>query len=241
MIESSSNQHNNKRTKRFITGVLSSKTVHILLLSIAVLPALYAGNQSELDGAKIVAALAENYDERAVKRGKAWLQLMQPDPSLSEREILEKVNRFFNMVRFIDDIDLWGVDDYWATPVEFIGVNGGDCEDFSIAKYFTLRELGIADEKMRITMVKAITLNQYHMVVAYYKTPSSVPLILDNIEGVIQPANQRKDLIPIFSFNGTQLWLNKEGGRYIESGNSSRVEQWQDLRQRINDAKPNQP
>ncbi|MFT5283525.1 MAG: hypothetical protein ACI94Z_002373, partial [Yoonia sp.] len=73
--------------------MLSSKTVHILLLSIAVLPALYAGNQSELDGAQIVAALAENYDERAVKRGKAWLQLMQPDPSLSEREILEKVNR----------------------------------------------------------------------------------------------------------------------------------------------------
>lgn len=193
-----------------MTSVLSSKIVYILLLSIALLPALYARNQNPLDSAKILAALEENYDARAVMRGKAWLKLMQPDPSLSELKMLEKVNNFFNMLRFISDINLWSETDYWATPIEFIGVNGGDCEDFAIAKYFTLRELGIADEKLRITMVTAMSLNQYHMVVAYYDTPSSVPLILDNIESTITPATKRKDLIPIFSFNGTQLWLNKK-------------------------------
>jgi hypothetical protein len=90
-------------------------------------------------------------------------------------------------------------------------------------------------------MVKALNLNQYHMVLAYYDTPGSVPLILDNIDGVIKPANKRIDLIPIYSFNGSQLWLNKDRGRSVSSGNSSRLKRWRDLHQRINTAKLKQP
>lgn len=229
------------RTSHFITTMLSKKPVHILLLSMTFLSSLNADTRTILDRPKIVTALDEMYGGRAAQRGTAWFNLMQPDVSLSASETLEKVNRFFNMFHFIEDIKLWGVNNYWATPVEFIGVNGGDCEDYSIAKYFTLLELGIADEKMRITMVKALNFNQYHMVLAYYETPSSIPLILDNIDGVIKPANKRKDLIPIYSFNGSQLWLNKERGRSVSSGNSSRLKRWRDLRHRINTAKLKQP
>jgi predicted transglutaminase-like cysteine proteinase len=145
------------------------------------------------------------------------------------------------MFHFIDDIDLWGVKNYWATPVEFIGVNVGDCEDYSIAKYFTVLELGIANEKMRTTMVKVVNLNQIHMVLAYYATPASVPLILDNIDSVIRPANIRKDLIPIYSFNVSQLWLNKDRGRSVANGNASRIKALHDLRQRVNRPKLKQP
>ncbi|MEP1448641.1 MAG: transglutaminase-like cysteine peptidase [Paraglaciecola sp.] len=229
------------RSSRWITSKLLKKPVHILLLSMTFLSVLYADQITELDGPNIVKALQSSYGERAAKRGAAWLNLMVPEPGSLEHENLKKVNRFFNTFHFIDDIELWGVNNYWATPVEFIGVNGGDCEDYSIAKYFTLLELGIADEKMRITMVKAIHLNQYHMVLAYYETPASIPLILDNIDGVIKPANERNDLIPVFSFNGSQLWLNKERGSSVLSGNSSRLKRWQDLRQRINTAKLKQP
>ena len=229
------------RASRLITRMLSKKPAHVLLLSMSFLSTLYADSRTALNGPRIVAALEESYGERAAKRGVAWLNLMQPDPNLSENDTLEKVNRFFNMFHFIDDIKLWGVNNYWATPVEFIGVNGGDCEDYSIAKYFSLLELGIADEKMRITMVKAVNLNQYHMVLAYYATPASIPVILDNIDGVIKPANKRNDLIPIYSFNGSQLWLNKDRGRSVSSGNSSRLKRWRDLRQRINTAKLKQP
>jgi predicted transglutaminase-like cysteine proteinase len=229
------------RASRFITAMLSKKPVHILLLSMTFLSALYADPRTTLDGPKIVAALEKSYGKRAAKRGTAWLKLMQPDASFSENDTLKKVNRFFNMFHFVDDIKLWGVNNYWATPVEFIGVNGGDCEDYSIAKYFTLLELGIAEEKMRITMVKALNLDQYHMVLAYYDTPTSIPLILDNIDGVIKPANQRNDLVPIYSFNGSQLWLNKDRGRSVSSGNSSRLKRWRDLRQRLNTAKLKQP
>lgn len=229
------------RSSRFIIRLLLKKPVHLLFLSMTFLSALYAQQKTALDGVKIVEALQQSYGERAAKRGRAWLNLMIPEDSSLENENLQKVNRFFNTFHFIDDIKLWGVNNYWATPVEFIGVNGGDCEDYSIAKYFTLLELGVADEKMRITMVKAVHLNQYHMVLAYYETPASIPLILDNIDGEIKPANERNDLIPVFSFNGSQLWLNKERGSSVMSGNSSRIKRWQDLRQRINTAKLKQP
>lgn len=229
------------RASHFITVMLSKKPVYVLLLSLTFFSMLHADSRTKLNGPKIVAALKNSYGDRAAKRGAAWFRLMQPDASLSEKDILKKVNRFFNLFQFVDDIKLWGVKNYWATPVEFIGVNGGDCEDFSIAKYFTLLELGIADEKMRITMVKAVNLNQYHMVLSYYATPASIPVILDNIDGAIKPANQRKDLVPIYSFNGSQLWLNKDRGRSVSSGDSSRLKRWRDLRQRINTAKLKQP
>ncbi|WP_026339373.1 transglutaminase-like cysteine peptidase [Psychromonas ossibalaenae] len=202
---------------------------------------LYVHAQSKMNNQKIINALVRNYGERAGKRGQAWLNIMAQYQEVSEAERLFKVNNFFNMLFFIDDIKLWGEKNYWATPVEFIGVNGGDCEDFAIAKYFTLLELGVPDEKMRITMVKAVTLNQYHMVLAYYKTPGSIPIILDNIDGIIKPATQRKDLIPIYSFNGKQLWLNKEKGQGVVAGKSERLERWTNLNQRMGASNMKQP
>jgi predicted transglutaminase-like cysteine proteinase len=216
------------KLKPFLTAVLS-KLVVVLLFSFSMLSLLYANPTAQLDGNKIIKSLEQSYGIRAGKRGKAWIKLMKPEVVKSELETLKEVNRFFNRFRFIDDSKLWGVKNYWATPVEFIGVNGGDCEDYSIAKYFTLLELGVPEEKMRITMVKATTLNQYHMVLAYYDKPSAIPLILDNIDGVIKQATKRKDLSPVYSFNGSQLWLNKERGRGVLSGKSSRLKRWRDL------------
>lgn len=220
---------------------LFTQQIYILLISMTLFTSLLAQTIPALNEQRILAELKNNYGQRAVKRGEAWFTLMQLNGDKVETEKLKLVNRFFNQFRFIDDIKLWGEKNYWATPIEFIGVNGGDCEDYSIAKYFTLLELGIADEKLRITMVKALKLNQYHMVLAYYDTPSAMPLILDNLDGKIKPANQRNDLIPIYSFNASQLWLNKERGRGTLSGKSSKIKLWRDLRQRITNAKLKQP
>jgi predicted transglutaminase-like cysteine proteinase len=210
-----------------------------LLLMVGTL--LYAKKVSLLNESKIVSALITNYGDRAGKRGHAWFRLMDKSYLLSDVKKLENVNNFFNLLHFTEDIKLWGVSNYWATPIEFLGVNAGDCEDFAIAKYFTLLELGIADKKMRITMVKSITLNQYHMVVAYYATPSAIPLILDNINGNIKPATQRNDLIPVYSFNGKQLWLNKNKGQGVLAGKSQRLKKWTDLNQRMGISNLKQP
>ena len=143
------------------------------------------------------------------------------------------VNDFFNRLRYRTDQQLWGKNDYWATPIEALGRGGADCEDYSIAKYFTLRELGIPDEKMRIMYVKALKLNAHHMVLTYYPTPGAIPLVLDNLNSKILPASQRDDLAPIYSFNGSGLWLAKERGRGQRMGGSSRVKLWQDVKARM--------
>ncbi|WP_300482826.1 transglutaminase-like cysteine peptidase [Shewanella sp.] len=202
---------------------------------------LYAAPTQNLDEGKITSTLEKRYGERAGMRARAWFKVLSEASTLDEKEKLLKVNNFFNLFRFIDDSKLWGESNYWATPMEFIGVNGGDCEDFSIAKYFTLLQLGVQEDKMRITMVKATTVNQYHMVLAYYETPASIPLVLDNLDHEIKPATKRKDLLPVYSFNGKQLWLNKEQGRGVLAGSSTRLEKWNDLNHRLGVDRLRQP
>lgn len=181
------------------------------------------------------------YGERAGKRVTAWRNVVAVSRNLSEREKLAAVNAFFNQLYFVNDIDLWGKKDYWATPLEFLGSAAGDCEDFSIAKYFTLRELGIDDKKLRLVYVKAIKLNQFHMVVAYYPTASSEPVLLDNIDPEIKLASKRRDLLPVYSFNGSRLWLMKERGKGELAGKSSRLGLWNDLRARMGTVKLKRP
>ena len=202
---------------------------------------LYAAPTQNLDEVKITSTLEKHYGERAGMRARAWFKVLSEASTLDEKEKLLKVNNFFNLFRFVDDSRLSGDSNYWATPMEFIGVNGGDCEDFSIAKYFTLLQLGVQEDKMRITMVKATTVNQYHMVLAYYETPSSIPLVLDNLDHEIKPATKRKDLLPVYSFNGKQLWLNKEQGRGVLAGSSKRLEKWNDLNHRLGVDRLRQP
>jgi predicted transglutaminase-like cysteine proteinase len=177
--------------------------------------------------------LGQTYGEPARRRLAAWQRLLEDLADADEATKLREVNRFFNQVRFLDDIIHWKKTDYWATPVEFLVSNGGDCEDFSIAKYYTLRELGVPIEKMSIAYVKALELNQAHMVLTYYPTPSDVPLVLDNLISDIKPASQRPDLLHVYSFNGDNLWLTKKGRRADLVGASDRLKPWVQLQSRI--------
>ncbi|NLQ16115.1 sulfate adenylyltransferase [Marinomonas sp. M1K-6] len=174
------------------------------------------------------------YGSDAEKRILAWRQLIEESKALPIVEQLAQVNNFFNQMDFVDDVDLWGKEDYWATPIEFLGMRAGDCEDFTIAKYFTLRELGVPDEKLRLVYVKALSLDQHHMVLAYYHKPTSVPVLLDNLDKELKPASKRNDLLPIYSFNAENLWLTKEKGRGVLVGGSSRLSLWTDLNNRLN-------
>lgn len=187
-------------------------------------------------------AVTQTYGERAGKRMATWRSNMTSYDGLSEKEKLTSVNRFFNQMYFVDDSILWGKKDYWATPLEFLGSNAGDCEDFTIAKYFSLLELGVPDKKLRLVYVKARELNQFHMVLAYYSTPSAEPLILDNLNPEIKRGSKRPDLRPIYSFNGKNLWLIKSSaGSGKLAGKSSRLNLWNDLRSRERSLKLNKP
>lgn len=195
-----------------------------------------AANRFALDEATL--AKAERiYGPEARQRLMAWQDLIVQDNSTTDQEKLEKVNSFFNRtVEFVDDIYHWRQTDYWATPIEFLASGAGDCEDFSIAKYFTLKALGVPESKLNLSYVKALRLNQHHMVMTYYSTPAAEPLVLDNLVPNVLPASRRTDLMPIYSFNGSALWLAKQRGRGKLVGSSSRLQRWQDLLERMPDS-----
>ena len=182
---------------------------------------------------QVLTRVAEVYGYRAQGRLLDWQELVDAYRNEDEATKLEAVNHFFNQVRYRSDASHWGQRDYWATPVELLASNGGDCEDYSIAKYFTLREMGVSAERMRITYVKALELNIAHMVLAYYATPDAEPLVLDNLIDDIKPASRRKDLQPVYSFNGEGLWLAKERAAGIRVGSASRISLWEDLGMRM--------
>lgn len=180
--------------------------------------------------------IEEKYNKFARERVANWQALIENSQELTELEKLEAVNTFFNSnVLFINDINLWQQEDYWATPVEMLAIGAGDCEDYSIAKYFTLKEIGVPEEKLRITYVKATEIDQAHMVLTYFETKRSIPLVLDNLKIDIQPATERTDLVPVYSFNGAGLWLAKSRGGGKRVGESSRLSLWQDLEKRMQD------
>ncbi len=204
----------------------------ILLLALtAAVPAITRKNFSINE--KTLALAEKEYGPAARRRLLAWEELIRDDRSTTDREKLEKVNRFFNRLAFISDLKHWGKEDYWATPVEFLASGGGDCEDFSLAKYFTLKAMGVPEKKLNLTYVKALKLNQAHMVLTYYAIPGAVPLVLDNLINAIKPASQRPDLLPVYSFNGTGLWLAKLRGRGRLVGSSDRLKRWRDLLNRM--------
>ncbi|MBC7006454.1 transglutaminase-like cysteine peptidase [Photobacterium sp. BZF1] len=206
----------------------------MLALSASV-TALHDNNNKDVD------TVIQFYGDRAGKRVEAWHRIIEHNESSDINTQLNEVNNFFNQLIFIDDKKLWGQDDFWATPLEFLGVGGGDCEDFSIAKYYSLREMGINDEKLSLVYVKALELNQFHMVVAYYPTPASVPLLLDNLHVDIKLATERTDLQPIYSFNASKLWLMKQKGQGQLAGKASRLSLWNDLRYRSDHIKLRRP
>lgn len=147
----------------------------------------------------------------------------------STQEKLEGVNDFFNGVRYASDIKTYKKKDYWATPWEFLGRDAGDCEDYVIAKYYALRYLGIDSKRLFFTYVKSTRFKASHMVLTYFETPTSVPLVLDNTNFKIFPATKRKDLIPIYNFNGESLYKARKKGHGVELKNQKSHKKWDQL------------
>jgi predicted transglutaminase-like cysteine proteinase len=169
-----------------------------------------------------------------------WRDFLADAAELAPAEQLGAVNEFFNRrISFGDDIDIWGQVDYWATPMETLGMRRGDCEDFAIAKYVSLKLLGLPAEKLRLIYVRAriggsySQVSQAHMVLSYYPTPTSEPLILDNLISEIRPAGQRPDLLPVFSFNLESLWVGDASAPAAEA--TARLSRWRDVVQRMRD------
>jgi len=202
-----------------------------LLFLVAVAAPVLTG-ESFVISERTLRLMEQRYGADARQRLLDWQNLIQTTEG-DDRTKLERVNRFFNGMDFVDDAVHWQQPDYWATPVEFLASRGGDCEDFAIAKFFTLIKLGINEDRLTLTYVKAVRLNQAHMVLTYYPAPGAEPLVLDNLAETILPSSQRTDLLPVYSLNGSGLWLAKQRGKGKLIGNSDRLKRWRGLLDRM--------
>lgn len=207
------------------------RQVRLWLAVLILASTVIAGSAGLTD--RLLDYVAGKYGQEAKHRLLEWQELIKSRQKSDEQEKLKLVNSFFNRLPFVADSVHWGKEDYWATPVEFLASNGGDCEDFAIAKYYTLKEMGVPEERLLITYVKSLKLNQPHMVLAYYPSQDADPLVLDNLVNDIKHASERDDLVPVYSFNGKDLWLAKERGRGKRIGSSDRISLWMDLSERI--------
>lgn len=188
---------------------------------------------------RLLASFTQRWGNDAVSKFTNWQTTLQGLRKSSDTERLKKVNDFFNRsIAFGEDSVIWNQPDYWATPVETLGQGAGDCEDFAIAKYYSLKEVGVAPEKLRLIYVRAKVGStdsvgaQAHMVLAYYAQPDSEPLVLDNLINDIRPASRRPDLVPVFSFNSDGVFTGVSGKESAPVAGTGRLSRWEDLLKR---------
>lgn len=179
-----------------------------------------------------MALAAQAHGPKAVSGWQALRPVLMTALGQADVARLHAINDFFNRrIVFHDDVQVWGQVDYWSSPFEMLGRGEGDCEDFALAKYFSLRAVGVAASKLRLVYVRAQMGGpggpvQAHMVLAYYAQPDAEPLILDNLISELRPASRRPDLTPVFSFNADGLWQGT--GAQSAGDPLARLSRWRD-------------
>ncbi|MDD5300681.1 MAG: transglutaminase-like cysteine peptidase [Gallionella sp.] len=186
------------------------------------------------DADKLLKTITQRYGESSAQKFRDWQKLVADMAKLEDPEQqIKKVNEFWNRrIQFTDDKEAWAQDDYWATPMESLGHGKGDCEDYAIAKYFTLLSAGMDVSQLRLIYVKAKlggAITQAHMVLAFYSDPEAEPQILDNLLGEIRPASRRPDLTPVFSFNSQGIWGGASASGSASSTGTKRLSRWEEL------------
>lgn len=198
----------------------------LLCLSLSLAPA-------SQDEAVLERTMQKLYGSSGLEALQAWRAVLHAAMALPEAQKLARVNNFFNRrLRFQTDDITWQQIDYWATPIESLGRGAADCEDYVIAKYFSLLELGVPAQRLRLTYVRARIglassgISQAHMVLSYYSQVDAEPLVLDNLLSDILPAAKRPDLTPVFGFNGDGIWA---AGATRPNASVDRLSRWKDL------------
>ena len=144
-------------------------------------------------------------EEALLTRSTTWKELKARAQGRPLKAMLDVVNRFWNTWPYRADREVWGQDDFWASPAEFLK-RSGDCEDYCIAKYFTLRELGVPAEDMRIVVVRETIRGIAHAVLAVYE--GQQVHILDNLSEHVRPMRRVRNYLPSFSVNENGRWMH---------------------------------
>jgi len=133
-----------------------------------------------------------------------WYRFLEGVRGLSRYEQIIKVNDFANKQKYILDIENYGLEDYWATPKEFL-YNNGDCEDYAITKMMSLKELGFSEEEMKLVILQDTNLRIPHAVLAVNYNDDT--LIMDNQINEVISHRHIVHYVPIYSVNQKSWWM----------------------------------
>lgn len=119
-----------------------------------------------------------------------------------DREVIREVteiNLKYNQYEYITDQEHFGKADYWQNPYEFSTYKKGDCEDYAIAKYYDLMNIGMPEDRLLVVYARHLPTNEAHMVL--FVMIGTQWFVLDNMTDTIQPITKRKDLQYVYGFN----------------------------------------
>ncbi len=136
-------------------------------------------------------------------RGRWWEQL-QEWRGLSRYNQMVQVNRWLNRQPYIEDITNWGRSDYWETPRQFL-TRSGDCEDYSIVKYYSLKALGWPEEALRLVVLRDTLRDIAHAVLAVEVAGETY--ILDNLTTDPLPESAIRHYSPYYAVNAEHRWV----------------------------------
>ncbi len=142
-----------------------------------------------------------------LKRIQNYNKLNKKITNYSDYRKLSHINTFFNKILPQHDNQKYGISDYWSTRKEFLIDGRGDCEDYVIAKYFSLIESGFEKENLFLAVVKVKGEISDHMVLLYFKNKESIPYVLDNLSFKVLPLNRRPKLEVKFIFNEKESFI----------------------------------
>lgn len=169
-----------------------------------------------------------------LKRLAKYEEVKNKARNLDINKKLTQINLFINGSLAEFDNASMGIDDYWMTPKEFFIKGHGDCEDYVIAKYFTLLELGVKKENLYPAIVKVQGSASLHLVLLYVEDKNKSPLVLDNLSFKILPFSKRTDLTPIATFNEIDSYtLTRE--KFLQKANVDwgKENKWEKLLNRV--------
>ena len=136
---------------------------------------------------------------------KEWFAFLEEIRVLPPEEQIRAVNSYANKKRYVLDISNYGMEDYWAIAKEFL-YNGGDCEDYAITKFFSLKWLGFKPKKVRLVVLQDTNLRIPHAVLAVFFEGDI--LILDNQSQEVTSHRKIVHYVPLYSVNEEEWWLH---------------------------------
>lgn len=201
------------------------------ILTLGLLVGCWSVLALQADFGRLLKVAEQRYGSQGGRAVSAWQKVINEASITDEIGRLVLVNDFFNRrIHYAEDVDIWQRRDYWATPLQALGIHKGDCEDFALAKYITLLLSGVPEERLRLIYVRAVINGRNtraHMVVGYYPEQSKVPWVLDSLAGEVLTADRRPDLTPVFSFNLKSLWV--AGADFRVDDPTDRLSHWKDV------------